>query len=53
MEVATVQGALEKAPSFMSFEVTSTTQEDIQSFLQEVRALIHAENLILVSENKL
>jgi len=53
MEVPTVQGALEKTPSFMSFEVTSTTQEDIQGFLQEVRALIHAESLILVSENKL
>jgi NAD-dependent dihydropyrimidine dehydrogenase PreA subunit len=53
MEVPTVQGALEKTPSFMSFEVTSTAQEDIQGFLQEVRALIHVENLILVSENKL
>jgi len=53
VEVPTVQGALEKTPSFMSFEVTSTAQEDIQAFLQEVRALIHAENLILVSENKL
>ena len=53
MEVPTVQGALEKTPSFMSFEVTSTAQEDIQGFLQEVRALIHGENLILVSENKL
>ena len=53
MEVPTVQGTLEKTPSFMSFEVTSTEQEDIQAFLQEVRALIHAENLILVSENKL
>jgi NAD-dependent dihydropyrimidine dehydrogenase PreA subunit len=53
LEVPTVQGALEKTPSFMAFEVTSTEQEDIQAFLPEVRDLIRRNGLTLVSENKL
>jgi len=53
LEVPTVQGALEKTPSFMSFDITSTEQEDIQVFLPEVRALIRDNGLILVSESKL
>jgi ferredoxin len=53
LEVPTVKGALEKTPSFMSFELTSTEQEDIQSFLPEVRDLIRRNGLTLVSENKL
>jgi NAD-dependent dihydropyrimidine dehydrogenase PreA subunit len=53
LEVPTVKGALEKTPSFMSFELTSTEQEDIQSFLPEVRELIRRNGLTLVSENKL
>jgi NAD-dependent dihydropyrimidine dehydrogenase PreA subunit len=53
LEVPTVQGATQKTPSFMSFEVTSTEQEDIQSFLPDVRDLIRRNGLTLVSENKL
>ena len=53
LEVPTVKGALEKTPSFMSFEVTSTEQEDILSFLPDVRDLIRRNGLTLVSENKL
>lgn len=53
LEVPTVKGALEKTPSFMSFEVTSTEQEDIQGFLPAVRDLIRRNGLTLVSENKL
>ena len=53
LEVPTVQGATQKTPSFMSFEVTSTEQEDIQSFLPEVRELVRRNGLTLVSENKL
>ena len=53
LNVPTVQGAMEKTPSFMSFEVTSTEQEDIQGFLPEVRALVRENDLVLVSENKL
>jgi len=53
LEVPTVKGAMEKTPAFMSFEVTSTEQEDIQAFLPDVRDLIRRNGLTLVSENKL
>ena len=53
LEVPTVQGATQNTPSFMSFEVTSTEQEDIQSFLPELRALVRENGLVLVSENKI
>jgi len=53
LQVPTVKGALEKTPSFMSFEVTSTEQEDIQGFLPVVRDLIRRNGLVLISENKL
>jgi hypothetical protein len=44
---------MENTPSFMSFEVTSTEQADIQEFLPEVRDLIRRNGLVLASENKL
>jgi NAD-dependent dihydropyrimidine dehydrogenase PreA subunit len=53
LEVPTVKGAMENTPAFMSFEVTSTEQQDIQDFLPEVRALILSNHLVLVNENKL
>lgn len=53
LDVPTLKGALEKTPSFMSCEVTSTEQEDIQEFLSEVRSLIRDNRLILVNEAKL
>jgi NAD-dependent dihydropyrimidine dehydrogenase PreA subunit len=52
LEVPTVQGASQNTPSFMSFDVTSTEQEDIQEFLPEVRDLIRRNGLTLISENK-
>ena len=53
LDVPTVKGMVEKTPAFMSFDLTSTEQEDIQSFLPEVRNLIRSNGLTLVSENKL
>lgn len=53
LEVPTVKGTLEQTPSFMVFEVTSTEQQDIQSFLPEIRSLIRENGLVLVSETKL
>jgi NAD-dependent dihydropyrimidine dehydrogenase PreA subunit len=50
LHVPTVQGAMEKAPSFMLFEVTSTEQEDIRGFLPELRSLIRDNGLVLVNE---
>jgi NAD-dependent dihydropyrimidine dehydrogenase PreA subunit len=49
LEVPTVKGARQKAPSYMSFEVTSEQQEDIAPFLEQVRGLVHEVGLILVS----
>jgi NAD-dependent dihydropyrimidine dehydrogenase PreA subunit len=49
LEVPTVKGARQKAPSYMSFEVTSEQQEDITPFLDLVRTLVHDVGLILVS----
>lgn len=48
-EVPTVKGARQKAPSYMSFEVTSEQQEDITPFLDQLRALVHDAGLVLVS----
>ena len=53
LSTPTVKGATEKTPSFMSFEVTSTEQADIQDFLPAVRDLIRNNGLVLTSENKL
>jgi len=53
LEAPTIHGMAQKTPSFMSFEVTSTEQEDVQGFLPEVRDLIRRNGLTLVSENKL
>ena len=53
LNTPTVKGAFENTPSFMTFEVTSTEQADIQDFLPEVRDLIRRNGLVLASENKL
>ena len=53
LEVPTLKGALEKTPSHMDFEVTSTEQQDIQDFLNEVRGLIRDNTLVLINERKL
>jgi len=49
LEVPTVKGARQKAPSFMSFEITSETQADVTPFLEEVKRLVHDAGLVLVS----
>lgn len=49
LEVPTVTGARQKAPSFMRFEVTSEQQADIAPFLDEVKKLVHDAGLVLVS----
>jgi NAD-dependent dihydropyrimidine dehydrogenase PreA subunit len=53
LEVPTVKGARQKAPSFMSFELTSERQEDVGAFLVEVAQLVHDAGLVLVSEQRL
>lgn len=53
LEVPTVKGAANKAPSYMTFEVTSETQGDVSDFLGEVKALVHDAALVLVSQTPL
>ena len=53
LSVPTVKGAMERTPSFMSFEVTSTEQQDIQEFLPELRTLIRENGLVIATERKL
>jgi len=49
LEVPTVKGAKQKAPSFLSFQVTSERQENIAPFLEEVKKLVSDTGLVLVS----
>jgi len=49
LEVPTVKGARQKAPSYMSFEVTSERQEAIAPFLDEVKKLVQDAGLVLVA----
>ena len=53
LSVPTVKGHVEQAPAMMTFEVTSTEQEDIMCYLEEIRALVAENDLVIVSENKL
>jgi NAD-dependent dihydropyrimidine dehydrogenase PreA subunit len=53
LEVPTVKGARQKAPSFMSFELTSERQEAVAPFLAEVKQLVHEAGLVLVSDKLL
>ena len=52
LEVPTVKGAMEKTPSLMWFEVTSTEQQDVEPFMAEVRSLIEENGLVLVNETR-
>jgi len=53
LEVPTVKGARQKAPSFMSFELTSERQEAVAPFMAEVKKLVHEAGLVLVSDKLL
>lgn len=49
LEVATLKGAKQKAPSFLRFDVTSEQQADVSSFLDEVKRAVHDAGLVWVS----
>ena len=53
LEIPTVKGTAEKTPGFLSFEVTSTIQEDVAPFLEELRQLVRDSDLVLVNEARL
>jgi NAD-dependent dihydropyrimidine dehydrogenase PreA subunit len=52
MQVPTMKGADEGAPCYSSFEVTSTSQDDVSGFLNEVRNLIKENGIVLVNESR-
>ena len=49
LEVPTVQGLLVKTPAYMSFGVTSTEQENINGFIDSLKALVRENDLVWVS----
>ena len=53
LEVPTVKGARNKAPSYMVFDVTSESPDDITGFVGKVKALTHSADLVLVSQTSL
>ncbi|HVC98065.1 MAG TPA: hypothetical protein VND64_30625 [Pirellulales bacterium] len=48
-----MKGAKQKAPSYMTFEVTSEQQEEVGPFLAEVKKIVHDAGLVYVSEQRL
>jgi len=53
LEVPTVKGHFDKAPAVMTFEITSTEQEDIIKYIDLIRKLAADNELVVSSENKL
>jgi len=50
LEIPTLKGLIEKAPAYMSFEVTTTDQQDVTAFVDQVRELTLQNGLIWVRE---
>lgn len=50
LHVPTLKGLTEKVPAFLSFDVTSTRQEDIHAFLPLLRDLARRNGFSLVNE---
>lgn len=51
LEVPTLKGLSEGAPAYMTFQVTSTHQEDVREFVEEVRTLITLNGLVWVEDH--
>ena len=50
LEVPTLKGLLEKTPAYMSFQVTSTHQEDVREFVEELRVMMALNGLVWVED---
>lgn len=48
LHVPTLQGLLENTPAYMDFEVTSTSQQDVTSFMNELRSVVAKNDLVWV-----
>ena len=51
LEVPTVKGLLEKTPAYMTYEITSTDQNDVAKFVNEIRELVRQNALVWVRES--
>jgi NAD-dependent dihydropyrimidine dehydrogenase PreA subunit len=49
LQIPTLKGAAQKAPSYMVFEVTSEQQEAVEPFLGRIKQLVTEVGLVLVS----
>ena len=50
LHVPTLKGLLERTPAYMDFEVTSTAQEDVTSFISELRTVVTENDLVWVEQ---
>ena len=50
LHVPTLKGLLEKTPAHMDLEVVSTAQEDVTTFINELRTLVTENNLVWVEQ---
>ncbi len=50
LEVPTVKGLMANTPAYMSFEVTSTDQQDVSGFVNRIRELTLQSGLVWVRE---
>ncbi|MEM4204276.1 MAG: ferredoxin family protein [Candidatus Methanomethylicaceae archaeon] len=50
LHVPTLKGLLENTPAYMDFGVVSTTQEDVTTFLNELRAIVTENELVWVEQ---
>lgn len=50
LEVPTIKGLLEKTPAYMTFEITSTEQQDVGGFVSQIQELVRRNALIWVRE---
>ena len=53
LEVPTLKGLMEKTPAYMSFEVTTTDQQDVGGFVNQLRELTVQSGLVWVRETLL
>ena len=50
LHVPTLKGLLENTPAHMDFEVVSTTQEDVTTFLNELRTVVTENSLVWLDQ---
>jgi ACT domain-containing protein len=49
LKILTIKGLLDETPAYMSFDVTSTEQQNIDDFINLLKTLVRENDLVLVS----